>query len=153
MLFSHILWLKCLISLNNLTNEYIHTQTTIFTHATYKKNQIKEKLCHDTSVIQITVPRKYAISAHTCPVPTWPQYTTLAPMQVRSSLAAVNSSSAPPTIKVSLPELAAPTPGNGKSCLRTMNHVQACGDGWYMGIFWKFHRLKCGEQNGNIWIS
>lgn len=36
---------------------------------------------------------------------------TLVPMQVRSSLAAVNSSSAPPTIKVRLPELAAPTPG------------------------------------------
>lgn len=35
-------------------------------------------------------------------------------MQLRSSLAAVNSSSAPPTIKVSLAELAAPTPGNEK---------------------------------------
>lgn len=52
--------------------------------------------------------------ARTCPVPTWPQYTTLAPMQLRSSLAAVNSSSAPPTMKVSLAELAAPTPGNEK---------------------------------------
>uniref|UniRef100_A0A0E9Q056 Uncharacterized protein n=1 Tax=Anguilla anguilla TaxID=7936 RepID=A0A0E9Q056_ANGAN len=31
-----------------------------------------------------------------CPVPTWPQYTTLAPMQLRSSLADSNSSSAPP---------------------------------------------------------
>lgn len=46
----------------------------------------------------------------TCPVPTWPQYTTLAPIQVRSSLAALNSSSGPPTMNVSLPELAAPTP-------------------------------------------
>lgn len=33
-------------------------------------------------------------------------------MQLRSSLAAVNSSSAPPTMNVSLPELAAPTPEN-----------------------------------------
>ena len=50
------------------------------------------------------------VSVFTCPVPTWPQYTTLAPMQVSSSCAAWYSSSNPPTMKVNLARLAAPTP-------------------------------------------
>lgn len=64
------------------------------------------------TTVNIPFDGNYKNVARTCPVPTWPQYTTLAPMQLRSSLAAVNSSSAPPTMNVSLAELAAPTPGN-----------------------------------------
>lgn len=71
-------------------------------------------------------------------------------MQLRSSLAAVNSSSAPPTIKVSLAELAAPTPWNEKSCLETLNGMLASTDGWYIVTLQKFHPLKMsGKKRQN----
>ncbi len=45
-----------------------------------------------------------------CPLPPGPQWTTLRPMTSRNGVAAATSASGPPTMKVSVPAVAPPTP-------------------------------------------